>query len=210
MAEVLKKNSKLIGITGGLGAGKSSVVKLLKAKGWGAIDADQIAREVVKPNTVGFQKIFQAFGQDALTAEGEINRRWLRTKISQDARAKALLEGILHPLIKAESLRLSQELFNAGHEFVAYEASLLLESGRKTDFAAVVGVSAPDDVRIARVAARDSVTQAAAEELMQTQMPQAAKLALCDYVIKNEGDLKALEPEINKFIAWAKTNARAL
>lgn len=182
----MRKKNIRVGITGGIGAGKSAVARIFAAEGYPVLDADTLAREVVAPGTPGLVAIVREFGARALK-NGALDRGWLRAEIARDPRLRLKLEAITHPLIQAESERQTQELFKQGFNLVFYEASLLFEAKSEKNMDAVICVHAPDSIRIARIVARDGRGREEAEKLLASQMPQSEKMTRSDYLILNDG-----------------------
>ena len=182
----------IIGLTGGIACGKSSVARILEERGLPVIDADQVARDVVAPGSDGLAAGVDAFGDGVLDAQGGLDRAKLGEIVFADPDARRRLEAITHPRIAAESGRRMQEALAAGAERVFYEAALLVEIGRHKDFGALWVVAAPRESQIERVMARDGLSRADAEARLAAQMPVAEKAAVADVVIDNSGDLAAL------------------
>ncbi len=186
--------SKIIAITGGIGSGKSTVAKLFEKWGARAIDADILAREVVEPGTDGFQRVVDNFGQDMVLADGSLNRPKLASIIFSDAEKKKLLESLLHPLIRERWLAKMEQLKKANAPVIAYIVPLFFESTAKMpEIEKVVLVSAPEEMRIARIMVRDLFPVHIAEQRIKAQLPDSAKIDKSDYVIKNDSSLEQLE-----------------
>ena len=186
----------IIGLTGGIACGKSTVAKMLVARGARVIDADAVAREVVAPGTEGLQAITDRFGAEVLDDDGALDRAALGRRVFGDASARAALEGILHPLIAVESARQIQQAVAEGAPLVVYDAALLIESGRADMFRPLVVVSVRPQTQIDRIMRRDGLDEAGAQARLDAQMPVAGKAALADHVIDNEGDLDATEAQV--------------
>lgn len=179
----------LIGLTGGIACGKTTVAQRLSHLGATIIDADQIARDVVAPGQPGLQQVLDAFGAHLLTTTGELDRAALGQHIFGDAQARTQLTGILHPLIAQESQRqITAALAAKPTGLVVYDAALLFEAGRAEAFRPVVVVSVPPQIQRERLMARDGITGEAADQRINSQMPVAAKAAQADYVIENSHD----------------------
>ncbi len=187
----------LIGLTGGIACGKSTVSAMLAARGARVVDADQIARDVVAPGTHGLASVVDAFGPDVLDGEA-LDRAALGQRVFGDDEARARLEGILHPLIAEESMRRLAEAATSGAPLVVYDAALLVESGRASQFRPLVVVTAPTEVQVARICARDGLDEVAARARIDAQMPVAEKAALADHVVDNGGDLAATAAQVAK------------
>ncbi len=179
----------LVGLTGGIACGKSTVARLLAERGAVVIDADRIARDVVEPGTDGLAAVVAAFGDGMLDADGRLDRAALGARVFGDAEARRRLEALLHPRIAAESLRRIQQALADGPPLVVYDAALLVEAGRADAFRPLIVVTAPAATQVARLVARDGLAPAEAEQRIAAQMPVAQKAALADHVIDNGGDL---------------------
>ncbi|MCA9543941.1 MAG: dephospho-CoA kinase [Myxococcales bacterium] len=178
----------LIGLTGGIACGKSTVAQLLTDRGAAVVDADRVAREVVAPGSAGLAALAQAFGAEVLDPRGHLDRARLATLVFGDAAARRRLEAITHPLIAQESMRQLAAAAATGAPLVVYDAALLFESGRAEHFRPVLVVSARPEVQRARLMARDGLTAAEADARINAQMPVADKAARADHVIENSGD----------------------
>ncbi len=186
--------SKVIAITGGIGSGKSAVAKLFEEWGAQTVDADLLAREVVEPGTEGFQRVVDNFGEDMVLADGSLNRPRLASIIFTDAEKKKLLESLLHPLIRERWLRKMEELKKTDAPIIAYIVPLFFESTAKMpEIEKVVLVSAPEEMRIARIMVRDLFPVHIAEQRIKAQLPDSAKIDKSDFVIKNDASLAQLE-----------------
>jgi len=186
--------SKVIAITGGIGSGKSAVAKLFEEWGAKTVDADILAREVVEPGTEGFQRVVDNFGEDMVLADGSLNRPRLASIIFTDAEKKKLLESLLHPLIRERWLHKMDELKKTNAPIIAYIVPLFFESTAKMpEIEKVVLVSAPEEIRIARIMVRDLFPVHIAEQRIKAQLPDSAKIDKSDFVIKNDASLAQLE-----------------
>lgn len=190
---------KVIGLTGGIASGKSCVESYLKQR-FPVIDADQVAREVVAPGRPGLQRIRDRFGDDILLPDGALNRAALRQRIASDRQAQQDLNGILHPIIIGEIKRQLAELAQT-HEIAFVSAALMLESGSYKNYDGVILVSAPYELRLARVLQRDQMDEASARALMDKQMPDGEKRKLCDVEIINDDTLEALKAKTDAVLA---------
>jgi len=188
---------RLIGLTGGIGTGKSTVGRFLTARGFPVIDADELARAVVEPGTPGLAEV-AATWPDVIGRDGRLDRSRLGARVFADPAARARLEGILHPRIVALSNTRAAALAAAGHRAAFYEASLLVETGRHGELDGLLVVDAPEDVRIARVAARDRLSPAAVRARIAAQLPMSEKRRVATAVIDNDGDLPALERKLEE------------
>ena len=191
---------KMIGLTGGIASGKSTVSGMLAEAGLTVIDADQLAREVVRPGTPGLAAIVEAFGAGILQADGSLDRAGLGAMVFSDQEARARLSGIVHPLIQANvaaQTRLAQE---RGENVVVYDAPLLVENGLHRAMDLVVVVSVPEDVQCARLCERDGLDPEDARRRLRAQLPLADKIAVADVVIDNSGKLDATRGQVRKLV----------
>lgn len=191
----------VVGLTGGIGSGKSAVAGYFRELGVPVVDADQVSREVVEPGTEGLSALTEAFGVDVLQPDGTLDRKALGAKVFGDPAARRQLEGILHPRILQRSVEHFQRLAAEGHAYVVYEAALLVEGGRHEQMAALVVVAASEENQLARVMARDGLTEEQARQRLAAQLPLAEKVAVADHVIVNDGtldDAKARTAEVHQ------------
>ncbi len=182
----------MIAITGGIGSGKSVVTKLFEQWGAKIVDADILAREVVKPGSEGLRKVLDNF-EDMMLADGSLNRPKLASIIFSDPEKKKLLESILHPLIRQSWLEKLEELKKTGAPLIAYVVPLFFEStSEMPEIQQVVLVSAPEETRIERIMDRDQFPRDLAELRIRAQLPDSTKEAKSDFVIKNDSTLEEL------------------
>ncbi len=185
----MTKTPSVIAITGGIGSGKSMVATLFQSWGAGVVDADVLAREVVEPGSRGLSEVVKAFAPEPLTlADGSLNRPKLASMIFADPEKKKLLESILHPLITQGGLQTLNELNTTGVPVIAYVVPLFFESAAKMpEIEKVILISAPEELRIARIMTRDGFSQEAAQLRLKAQLPESQKIARSDFVIVNDG-----------------------
>jgi len=185
----------LIGLTGGIACGKSTVSRMLAARGAVVVAADQVSRDVVEPGSPGLAAVVSAFG-DVTDADGRLDRAALAGHVFGDDEARGRLEGILHPLIAAESMKQLAAARSGGAPLVVYDAALLIEAGRADLFRPLVVVTAPEAVQTTRLMARDGLDEAGARARLAAQMPVARKAALADHVVDNGGTLARTEAQV--------------
>lgn len=190
------------GLTGGIACGKSTVSRLFAARGAIVIDADALAREVVAPGTSGLTELVAAFGDEVLRADGTLDRERLGRRVFADPAARARLEAITHPRIAQLSFERLAAARSSDAPLVLYDAALLFESGRGDLFRPVVVVTAPREVQLARLMARDGLAPEAAAARIDSQMPVAEKAARADHVIDNGGTLAQTEAQVEAL--WQK------
>lgn len=182
-----------IGLTGTLGAGKSTVAELFE--GWGArrIDADRLAREAVRPGGPALQEIRRVWGEDMLDAHGELDRSAMRRLVFRDPDARRRLESIVHPEVRRLRDRRLEEARSAGVAVVVEEIPLLFEVGMEDQFDAVIVVDAPADVRRDRARRQRGLDSDEFDAMNASQLSAEAKRSRADYVLDNAGSLEALE-----------------
>jgi dephospho-CoA kinase len=179
----------VLGVTGGIASGKSSVAAMFADLGAVLISADQLAREVVAPGSPVLAELVAAFGAAILTPGGELDREALGRRIFADAPARERLNTITHPAIaRLAEVRL-RELRDAGVPLVVYEAALLFEAGAEKRADAVLVVTIDPALQEQRLAARDRLAPGEIRARIATQWPQAEKVARADFVIDNSGSL---------------------
>lgn len=185
-----------IGLTGGIGSGKSTVAQLLADRGAVVIDADAIAREIVKPGETALAEIVNTFGPEVLLPDGTLDRAGLAAVVFANEDARARLDAITHPRIAERGA----ELIAAApvDAVVVYDMPLLVEQGAQAlrDWDRIVVVDAPDDVRLSRLIQR-GLSPDDARRRMVTQASREERLAVADHVIDNGGDLSALEAQVD-------------
>lgn len=184
----------LIGLTGGMGTGKSAVAKVFERAHIPVVDADQIARSLRAPGEPGHDLLLKNFGTT--------DRTQLREMLSKDPAKKALLESLLHPLIRerSEARFLELSLLHPSVPFILYEASLLIEAGRVEDVEKLIVVTSPLDARIARIRDRDQVSEEQAKQMILAQSSDDFRLLHADFVIRNVGSLQDLEQKTTKLL----------
>jgi dephospho-CoA kinase len=184
-----------VGLTGGIGSGKSEVARLLAAHGAVVIDADQLAREVVEPGTPGLAQVVAAFGPDVLGPDGRLDRKALAARVFSDGAALARLNAIVHPLVAERGAELVAEA--PVEAVVVHDVPLLVENGLEDAYDLVVVVDAPEEARLARLAAR-GLTDEDARARMAAQASSEERLAAADYLVVNDGDLVDLRVRVDE------------
>jgi dephospho-CoA kinase len=184
----------VIGLTGGIGSGKTEVARAFAALGADVADADDAARAVSARGSAGFADVVAAFGPEAVGTDGELDRAWLRRRVFADADARARLESILHPLIHAF---LDQALASWHGPYGLLSVPLLLERGGLLPrVARVLVVDCPEEEQVRRVASRSGLAPAEVRAVMATQMSRAARLARADDVIDNGGAMAGIASQV--------------
>jgi dephospho-CoA kinase len=186
------KAKTLIGLTGGIASGKSTVGKQLAKLGVTVIDADGLAREVVAKGSDGLREVVDAFGPDLLAADGTLDRERLGALVFADPDARKRLNAIIHPRIGQLSAQRITEAQASATPYVVYEAPLLVETGAYRGMTALIVVATAPELQVTRVMARDGLSEAAARARLAAQLPLETKVAAADFVIHNDTDRAAL------------------
>lgn len=184
-----------IGLTGGIGSGKTAVSNAFEKLGVKIIDADILSRQLVKAGTPALKKITDYFGASILLNSGELNRQQLREVIFSDPEKKYWLEQFLHPLVRA---LIHQQLSECDNDYAIVVVPLLFETDHYTFLDRVLVVDSPEELQIQRVLIRDKTKSADVERIMSTQLPRSQRLALADDIIVNDGTLKALQEKVKE------------
>lgn len=192
----------IIGLTGNIGVGKTTVLQMLARRGAHIIDADKVAHQVMAPGGRAYEEVMAAFGRDILNEQGEIDRAKLGRIVFSDQHKLAQLERIVHPAVYAAVL---DEIEQTDAEVIVIEAIKLLESGMTLGLCDQVWVvTAPVEVQIERLMRDRNMSREEAERRMAVQSPQAFKVGQADVVIDNSGGLEDLEAQVEA--AWRKLN----
>jgi len=197
--------TRVIGLTGGIASGKSTVGRILRELGAPIIDADQLARDVVEPGTPALAAIVDRFGQGILDQHGRLDRAQLGSIVFGDDDARKALNAIIHPRIAEASQKAIAAQVAAGAKAVVYEAALLVENNAYGWMHALIVVSLPPVIQRARVMQRDDITADEADARLRSQLPLADKVAVADHVIDNSGTLEETRRQTEE--VWAKVNA---
>nr|WP_315248557.1 dephospho-CoA kinase [uncultured Duganella sp.] len=188
-----------IGLTGGIGSGKSTVADMFAARGATIVDTDAIAHSMTAPNGPAMPAILHAFGPEFAGADGAMDRARMRALVFADAGAKARLEAILHPRIRDAALAAGAA---ASGSYVIYDVPLLIESGTwRARVTRVLAVDCAEEVQIARVMARNNLPEAQVRAIMAAQASRAQRLAAADDVIVNNAGIADLEAQVERLHA---------
>ncbi|OPG11432.1 dephospho-CoA kinase [Microbispora sp. GKU 823] len=193
-----------VGLTGGIGSGKSEVSRRLAARGAVVVDADKIAREVVEPGTPGLAEIVEAFGEDVLRPDGTLDRERLGAIVFADAEKLKVLNGIVHPKVGERSEQLQREA--PDDAVVVYDVPLLAENNLAALYDVVIVVDTPDEVRLERLLRFRGMPEADARARIAAQASREDRLRIADIVIRNEGSLDDLDAQVDK--VWQDLSAR--
>jgi len=192
----------LIGLTGGIATGKSTVSALLRQLGCEVIDADLLAREVVEPGEPAWTTIVAEFGQDVVTAGGALDRKKLGAIVFADPERRRRLEAITHPAIRERfQARLDQLAVKGFTGIVVFDAAVMIESGNYKNMDRLVVVVTDEPTQMARLQGRDGTDDAEGRRKIASQMPLAEKAKLADYVIDNSGDREATAAQVRRVFA---------
>ncbi|MCP9208309.1 dephospho-CoA kinase [Streptomyces cucumeris] len=194
-----------LGLTGGIGAGKSEVSRILSSYGAMLIDSDRIAREVVEPGTPGLAAVVAEFGPEVLTADGTLDRPRLGGIVFSDPERLRALNAIVHPLVRDRSAEL--EAAAGPDTVVVHDVPLLTENGLAPLYDVVVVVDASPETQLDRLVRLRGMAEDEARARMAAQATRAERLAVADVVIDNDGPLEALEPRVRE--VWTDLVARA-
>ncbi len=194
----------VIGLTGNIGTGKSTVTRMLADLGATVIDADALAHEVIAPGTPGWQQVVDAFGPEVVAADGTIDRARLAAIVFSDPAALARLEAIVHPLVIQEADRRIRAI---GRGVVVIEAIKLIESGMVRDCDALWVVTARPEQQLERLVRERGMSAAEVQRRMAAQPPQSEKVALADVVIDNSGTPEETRAQVEA--AWRALQAQA-
>lgn len=188
-----------VGLTGGIGCGKTTVADLFAARGASVIDTDQIAHALTAPGGAAMPALVEAFGPGYATPEGALDRARMRTLVFTDPDARARLEAILHPRIREATA--AAALLATG-PYVIFVVPLLIESGSwRERVARVLAIDCPEAMQVARVMARNNLTEAQVRAIMAAQVSRARRLEAADDVIENDDGIDALLPQVERLHA---------
>jgi len=192
----------LVGLTGGIATGKSTVSHMLRGLGAEIIDADLLAREVVEPGRPAWHEIVGEFGRDVVSPDGTLDRRKLGAIVFADPERRKRLEAITHPAIRAAVQARLDELAARGFAgIVFYDAAILIEALGHKDMERMVVVITDEATQAARLRGRDGTDDAQGRRRIASQMPLAEKAKLADYVIDNSGDREATAEQVRRVFA---------
>jgi len=195
----LKGAIPLIGLTGGIGSGKTAVSKLLGEFGAGVIDTDLISHQITASGGKAIPLIATAFGEDFINSEGALNRAKMRALVFQDTGARQILEQVTHPLIQQETVKQAFELAKSKVPYLVFVVPLLIESGtwlKLIDY--LVVVDCPEETQIQRVMRRNNMTRPEVENILKAQTNRNTRLAAAHTIIENQGSLANLKLEVLK------------
>jgi dephospho-CoA kinase len=192
-ATTRQKKNLTIGVTGGIGSGKTAATDIFAELGITVVDADQMSREVVKPGTEALEAIAAHFGTGILLADGTLDRRRLREVIFNDKAAKTWLESLLHPRIREEIIT---RLNNSQSIYTILASPLLLETNQHELCSRVLVIDAPESMQLSRTISRDGSDSEVVQAIMASQLSRTERLGKADDVIVNDQDLQALQQAV--------------
>jgi len=195
---------KKVGLTGGIGSGKSTVARMLGGAGFAVVDADQVARDIMTPSSPVLEEVAAAFGADLIGDDGVLDRGELARRAFATMEDTQRLNAITHPAIRAESERRFAAAEEAGEQAVIYDMPLLVDLGLNQDMDLTVVVDVDKEERIRRLVDKRGLDEADARARMAQQIDDATRLAAADVVIDNNGPLDALEPQVAALIKKIK------
>jgi dephospho-CoA kinase len=196
----------LVGLTGGIGSGKSTVARSLERRGAVVFDADVLAREAIAPRTPGFQRVVERFGRNVVASDGSIDREALAAIVFADVGVRRDLEAIVHP----EVLRMFADAaaeYRDTDRVVVLSAPLLVETGMHAAFDMVIVVTASPEAQVERLVRERGMSPEAVRSRMAAQLPLEAKAEAADILIDNEGTIGELEAQVDR--VWRDLEARA-
>lgn len=192
---------RIIGLTGGIASGKSTFAAALRDLGAPVIDADALARDAVRRGSAVLEEVVRQFGPGLVGPDGELDRKAMAAVVFADPGARARLEAIVHPAVRAGVAAETARLAREGHSIAFYDVPLLYERGLDREVDCVVVVHAPPALQLARLQARDGLTPAEARARLEAQMPIDEKARRADVVVTNEGDLASLRSRAAPLLA---------
>ncbi|HET6776996.1 MAG TPA: dephospho-CoA kinase [Actinomycetota bacterium] len=196
----------LVGLTGGIGTGKSTVARMLEKRGAVVFDADVLARQAVAPGTPGFDQVVERFGPNVLAPGGGLDREALASIVFSDPAARRDLEGIVHPEVRRMFAEGCEE-YKDSDRVVVFSAPLLVETGMHTAFDLLIVVSAPVATQIERLMRGRGMAERDVQARIAAQLPLEAKAEVADILVDNEGTLEDIERRVE--LVWRDLDARA-
>ena len=190
----------VIGLTGGIGTGKTAVAEMLRDLGAAVISADRVAHEVYRSGSEGWREVVEAFGEGVLSPGGEVDRRRLGDIVFEDEEARRRLNAIVHPRVRSMVEERIRALRGLGEKVTVVEAALLFEAGWADLTDEIWVTAAPEDRVVERVRARDRLDATAVQTRMRSQMSQHERLSRADAVIDNAGSLEVLRERVR--VLW--------
>jgi len=195
----------ILGLTGNIGCGKSSLSKILMQNNIDVIDADIISRNIFEDKEL-LNLVFENFGENIKNLDGSLNRKALGNIVFNDDQKLVLLNGLTHPKIKEKILSKINEIRNIGKSLVVIDAALLIEGGYLDILDKLIVITCKESIQISRIQLRDNLTKEQALSRMNSQMSQDEKIKYADYIIDNSGDTNNLKHKAEELIRYMKEN----
>lgn len=196
--------AQIIGLTGGIASGKSTIASFFKDEGIPVIETDQIAKTILQPGSDAFNKVVKHFGEEILLSEGIINRKALGERIFKDEHERDILNQIVHPEVRIITQSKADVLKKEGHAIIVIDVPLLFEAGFDQDVDQTLVISVPKDIQIERLMARDGIEKAYALKKINAQMPLKEKRKRADFVIDNRGSILDTKNQFNEVLKALK------
>ncbi|WP_216667729.1 dephospho-CoA kinase [Sporosarcina jiandibaonis] len=190
----------IIGLTGSIASGKSTVSKMLKEKGFPIVDADKIARQVVEPGTSVIKEIGEHFGDEVLNEDGSLNREKLGERIFKNEEERKKLNSIIHPAIRNEMIRQKEQWISNGANTVIMDIPLLFESKLQSFVEKIIVVSVTPEIQKERLIARNKLNEQEAADRINSQLPMVEKEAGADAVIDNNGTIEETKMQVESLL----------
>lgn len=191
-----RQPTRVVGLTGGIASGKSTVSRMFQDLGARVVDADRLARRIVEPGKPAYRDIVRRFGRQVLKADGTIDRKRLGARVFADPRQLKQLNRITHPRIAREARREIAHHRAAGAPLVIYDAALLVENGWHRKLDGLVVVSVPEKIQLGRLMRRDGLSRQDATSRIRSQLPLSRRLEVADHVIDNSGTLDRTRTQV--------------
>jgi len=191
----------IIGLTGSIASGKSTVSEMLKKKGFPIVDADEIARLVVEPGSPVLLEISRAFGLGVLHADGSLNREKMGERIFNNVEERQKLNGIIHPAIRQEMVRQKEQWLSTGSKSVIMDIPLLFESRLQSFVDKIIVVSVTPEIQKERLIARNVLSEEEADARIRSQLPIEEKELSADAVLRNNGPVEETERQLNEVLS---------
>ena len=196
---------KLIGLTGGIGSGKSTIAEIFQTLGIPVFDSDRRAKFLMHSNPKLREEIINLFGREAYSANYELNRAFIASSVFKDPEMLQKLNALVHPAVFEDLVEWVQQPPQAEAPYLLQESAILFEADLASRFSAIILVIAPPDVKISRVIARDGMSKEAIEERMRNQWPDDQKIPFADYIIYNDG-IRSLIAQVTDIDRMIRTN----
>lgn len=200
-----RSGMRTVGLTGGIGSGKSTVSRLLAARGAVVVDADLVAREVVEPGTEGLRRVVEEFGEQVLQPDGTLDRAALGAVVFSDPQALQRLNAVVHPLVGARTAERLEQARASGADLVVHDVPLLVENGLEGLYEAVVVVAATPQTQRDRLVRLRGMSEREADQRIAAQAPLEDKLAVATHVVHNDGSEQELVAQVDRL--WEELRA---